>query len=76
MARKVSTTIRLDPEDAKALERARKDGHSASELIRQGLRIVAAGYYRGRRRPPSTRIFVATAGRLGDESQLFADLDR
>jgi hypothetical protein len=76
MAPKVSTTIRLAPEDIKALERARKDGHSASELVRQGLRIVAAAYYRGRRRPPTTRLFMSTDPLLGDESRLYADLER
>lgn len=70
MARKLSTTVRLDPEDAAALVRARKDGHNASELIRRGLRIVAARYY-DRKRPPSTRLFVSTATELGDESTLF-----
>lgn len=45
MARKRLTTIRLDPEDAAALARARADGISASELVRRGLRAVAAGYY-------------------------------
>mgnify|MGYP001450344465 CR=1 FL=1 len=53
MARKLTTTVRLDPEDAEALARARAQGLSASRLIRQGLRVVAAKYYR-RRRPPST----------------------
>lgn len=72
MARKVSTTIRLDPEDADALARARKDGISSSELVRKGLRLVAARYYRGRRRPPSTGLFVSTDPRLGDEQELFA----
>lgn len=74
MARKLSTTVRLDPEDAEALERARADGLSASELIRQGLRVVAARYYRGRR-PPSTGLFVSTSNKLGDEAELFGALD-
>ena len=39
------TTIRLDPADAAALSRARADGLSASELMRRGLRLIAAGYY-------------------------------
>jgi hypothetical protein len=75
MAHKLSTTVRLDREDAAALARARKDGLSSSELIRQGLRIVAARYYRGRRRPPTTGLFVATTSKLGDESLLFLDLE-
>ncbi len=74
MAAKHSTTVRLDPEDVAALERARKDGLSSSDLIRKGLRVVAARYYRGRR-PPSTGLFVSGDPKLGDESKLFADLD-
>jgi len=35
---------------------------------------VAAKYYRGRR-PPSTGLFVSTAIKLGDESELFKDLE-
>ena len=54
MARLISTTVRLDEEDVRALKRARAAGHSASELIRKGLRIAASRYY-SRRRPPSTR---------------------
>ncbi len=75
MAAKVLTTIRLDAEDAKALARARRDGHTAAELLRRGLRLVAAKYY-GKRRPPSTRLFVSTDAKLGDESELFGDLTR
>jgi len=74
MARKLSTTVRLDPEDAAALARARADGLSTSDLIRKGLRVVAARYYRGRR-PPSTGLFVSTASKLGDESELFRDVE-
>lgn len=36
-------------------------GHSASELIRMGLRVVGARYYRNRR-PPSTGLFTAPRG--------------
>jgi len=75
MARKLTTTIRLDPEDAAALHRARKDGHAASDLIRRGLRVVAARYYR-HRRPPTTGLFVSTDAKLGEESEIFRDLDR
>ncbi len=75
MAQKITTTVRLDPEDAAALARARKDGHDASKLIRRGLRIVAARYYDGRR-PPSTGLFVSTDNKLGDEAELFGDLER
>ncbi len=74
MSSKRATTIRLDPEDFEALERARKHGISSSELIRRGLRIVAARYYKNRR-PPSTGLFVSTDGKLGEESELFRDLD-
>jgi hypothetical protein len=75
MARKLSTTVRLDPEDAEALARARRDGLAASDLIRKGLRVVAARYYRGRR-PPSTGLFVSADAKLGEESELFRDLER
>ncbi len=76
MATKVITTVRLDPQDARALSRARKDGLRASDLIRRGLRLVAAPYYRGGKRPPRTRLFVSTDPKLGDESELFKDLER
>ena len=75
MAHKRSTTVRLDAEDVEALARARADGLSASDLIRQGLRVVAAKYYRGRRRPPSTGLFVSTATKLGEETELFEGLE-
>jgi hypothetical protein len=74
MARKLTTTVRLDPEDAAALARAKADGHSASELIRKGLRIAAARYYRGRR-PPTTGLFQSTDAKLGDEAELFRGLE-
>lgn len=60
MSSKRSTTVRLDAEDVAALERACADGLSSSDLIRRGLRLVAAKYYRGKRCPPSTTLFVAT----------------
>jgi hypothetical protein len=72
MARLISTTVRLDEEDVRALRRARAAGHSASALIRKGLRVVASRYYAGRR-PPSTRLFESTDNKLGDESELFRD---
>ena len=76
MARKrTTTTIRLDREDLEALARARKDGLSASELIRRGLRVVAARYYRARR-PPTTGPFISADSKLGEESELFRDLER
>lgn len=75
MARKISTTVRLDPEDAEALARARKDGLTASDLVRKGLRVVASRYYRNRR-PPSTGLFVSTDAKLGDEEDVFRDLER
>ena len=74
MARLISTTIRLEEEDVRALKRARAAGYSASELIRKGLRVVASRYYTGRR-PPSTRLFESTDNKLGDESELFKDLE-
>jgi Arc/MetJ-type ribon-helix-helix transcriptional regulator len=74
MARKTSTTVRLDPEDVEALRRAQADGCSSSDLIRRGLRVVAAKYYRNRR-APRTRLFVSEDSKLGDESELFKDLE-
>jgi Arc/MetJ-type ribon-helix-helix transcriptional regulator len=74
MAQLISTTVRLDEEDVRALKRARAAGHSASELIRKGLRIAASRYYSGRR-SPSTRLFESTDTKLGDESELFRDLE-
>lgn len=75
MSRLISTTVRLDHADVLALKRARKAGYSASELVRKGLRVVASRYYSGRR-PPSTRLFESTDAKLGDESELFKDLER
>jgi hypothetical protein len=74
MARRISTTVRLDEEDIRALKRARAAGLSASDLIRKGLRVVASRYYAGRR-PPSTLLFESTNSKLGDESELFQDLE-
>jgi Arc/MetJ-type ribon-helix-helix transcriptional regulator len=74
MARLISTTVRLHEEDVRALKRARADGHSASELVRKGLRLVASQYYEDRR-PPSTRLFESTGNKLGDESKLFRELE-
>ena len=75
MARMLTTTVRLDPEDVQALAKAREDGLSASDLIRKGLRVVASRYYPNRR-PPSTGLFVSTDLKLGEESELFKDLKR
>jgi Arc/MetJ-type ribon-helix-helix transcriptional regulator len=74
MARMISTTVRLNEEDVRALKRARAAGHSTSELIRKGLRVVASRYYTGRR-PPSTLLFESTDTKLGDESELFRNLE-
>jgi len=69
MARLISTTVRLDEEDIRALKRARAAGLSASDLLRRGLRVVASRYYSGRR-PSSTLLFESTNSKLGDESDL------
>jgi len=74
MARLISTTVRLEKEDVQALKRARADGLSASDLLRKGLRVVASRYYSGRR-PPSTLLFESTNAKLGDEAELFRDLE-
>ena len=73
MARLILTTVRLSEEDVRALKRARAAGQSAAELIRKGLRVVASRYYTGRR-PPSTRLFVSTDSKLGDESEVFREM--
>lgn len=73
MARLTSTTVRLGEDDIRALKKARAAGHSASELVRKGLRVVASRYYSGRR-PPTTGLFESTDSKLGDESLLFKDL--
>ena len=75
MSKLISTTIRLSEEDVRALELARAAGHSASDLVRKGLRVVASRYYKGRR-PPSIRLFESTSTKLGDESELFRDLEK
>ena len=49
MARMISTTIRLNEEDVRALKRARAAGHSTSELVRKGLRCG----FKVLRRPPA-----------------------
>ena len=74
MARLISTTVRLAEEDVRALKRARAAGQSPSELIRKGLRVVASRYYKGRR-APSTRLFESIDTKLGDESELFRELE-
>jgi hypothetical protein len=74
VSRKIVRSFRLDPEDVRALQRAKADGVSPSELVRRGLRIVAAHYYtRTRRRPPNVRLVISTDPRLGEESELFRE---
>jgi hypothetical protein len=75
MSRGLTTTVRLDAEDAEALRRARADGHEASELIRRGLRVVAARYY-PRKRKPTLGLFTSVDPKLGNESELFGDLEK
>lgn len=70
------TTVRLEPADVRALARARKDGLRASDLIRRGLRLVAARYYPRGKRPPSVGLVVSDDPKLGDESELFRALER
>jgi hypothetical protein len=74
MARLDATTVRLDEADIQTLKRARAAGLSASDLIRRGLRVVASRYYSGRR-SPSTLLFESTNSKLGDESELFRDIE-
>jgi hypothetical protein len=74
VSRKVVKSFRLDPEDVRALQRAKADGVSPSELVRRGLRIVAAPYYtRTRRRPPNVRLVISTDSRLGEEPKLLKE---
>jgi hypothetical protein len=73
MPRKTAKTVRLDPEDVKALKRAEADGVSPSELVRRSLRVAAARYYRGVRRPPNVTLLVSTDPLLGEESELYKD---
>jgi Arc/MetJ-type ribon-helix-helix transcriptional regulator len=75
MSRGLTTTVRLNAEDAEALRKARADGHEASDLIRRGLRVVAARYY-PKKRKPQLRRFPSVDPKLGDESELFGDLDK
>lgn len=75
MSRKLTTTVRVDPENAEALAKAREAGLSASDLLRKGLRIAASSYYENRR-APSTDLFVSTDPKLGEESELFRSLER
>jgi predicted RNase H-like HicB family nuclease len=39
------------------------------------LRVLAERLEHGERRPPSTRLFESTDNKLGDESELFRDLE-
>jgi len=64
----------LEQEDVRALKRAKAAGHSASELIRKGLRVVASRYCTGRP-SPSTLLFESANAKLGDESELFRGLE-
>jgi hypothetical protein len=75
MSTSLTTTVRLDAEDAEALRKARADGMETSELIRRGLRIVAARYY-PKRKKPRLGLFRSVDAKLGDESELFADLEK
>jgi hypothetical protein len=56
------------------LKRARAAGVSGSDLIRKGLCVVASRYNFGRR-PPSTLLFESANSKLGDESELFQDIE-
>ena len=52
---------------------AEADGVSPSELVRRSLRVAAARYYRGVRRPPNVTLLVSTDPLLGEESELYKD---
>jgi hypothetical protein len=70
----LTTTVRLDAEDAEALRKARADGLRMSDLIRRGLRIVAARYY-PKRKKPRLGLLRSVDAKLGEESELFAALE-
>jgi hypothetical protein len=70
----VKTKVRIGSDEAEALARARADGHSTSEIVRRGIRLVAASYYRKKKHPPSTGLMVSNDPKLGEESELFKQL--
>jgi len=55
MARMISTTVRLNEDDVRALKRARAAGHSVSELVRKGPARRGLAILHG----PPTTIYVA-----------------
>jgi hypothetical protein len=67
MASGLTTTIRLDADDAEALRKAQADGFETSDLIRIGLRIAAERYY-PKQRKPSLGLFGSVDAKLADES--------
>jgi hypothetical protein len=67
MSRGITTTVRLDADDADALRKAQADGFETSDLIRIGLRIAAARYY-PKKRKPHLGLFGSVDAKLGDES--------
>jgi len=67
MTRGITTTVRLDADDADALRKARADGFEASDLIRIGLRIAAARYY-PKERKPHLGLFGSVDAKPGHES--------
>jgi hypothetical protein len=67
MASGITTTVRLDADDADALLKAQADGFEASDLIRLGLRIAAERYYpKGRK--PHLGLFGSVDAKSADES--------
>jgi len=63
----ITTTIRLDADDADALLKARADGFETSDLIRLGLRMAAARYYpKGRK--PDLGLFGSVDSKPGDQA--------
>ena len=65
MSRGITTTVQLDADDADALRKARADGFETSDLIRLGLRIAAARYYK---RKPHLGLFGSVDATPGDDS--------
>jgi hypothetical protein len=68
VTRFVPTTVRLDGEDVRALKRARADG-IRKRLTGSCIALIFAAA------APSTLLFESRNRKLGDESELFRDIE-
>jgi len=75
MALKRATTIRLDQRISAPFRARVRTGFPPPSSSVGGLRVAAAKYYDGRR-PPTTGLFTSVDTKLGDESELFRDLEK